>query len=118
MKNKIFVIIFAIILSLPNFCLAVDGILVNDNQKSLIENNVSGQYKQPISKRKIAKKFLAAMAGVTISSFVIFLLLSIYNKARDVYLDQSKIFDNETSLESPDDFDKAIKIFLEKTSWK
>ena len=56
---------------------------LNDNiQESVPEEDVSTQtpdilqnvYKKPLSKRKIAKKFLLAMSGVAISSFLIFFI--------------------------------------------
>ena len=39
-------------------------------------------YKQPVSKRKIAMKFIYAMCGVAVSSILLFVLLSLYNKIR------------------------------------
>ena len=75
-------------------------------------------YKKPVSKKKIAFKFLAAMGGVAISSFMIFVLLSLYNRIRDSYKTSVKTVDGETSLETPDDLDSAIKTFMDKTDWK
>ena len=81
------------------------------------ESNDDNQYKQPYSKRKIAKKFLFAMGGVAISSFVIFFLLTIYNRVRENYLNQIKNNGKEDSLETPDDLNSAVKCFLNKTKW-
>ena len=40
--------------------------------ENTVQNVVNTDFKQPISKRKVAKKFLLAMFGVAISSFLIF----------------------------------------------
>ena len=94
------------ILSLPVSVQAVD--YTSANQFS---------YKQPVSKRKIAKKFLLAMGGVAASSVVIFLLLSVYNKVRQGFV-QAKTDEIENSLETPTDIDEAVRAFLNKTNWK
>ena len=108
-------------LSLPITVWAVDNTenigleqtpIINNLDEDIIDN----EYKQPISKRKIAKKFLMAMGGVAISSFALFFLLTIYNKIRKNY-EQIKTPENETTLETPQDYSSAIKIFLEKTKW-
>ena len=91
----------------------------NDNEViSDSEAQVEQQYKQPLSKRKIAKKFLAAMGGVGLSSFAIFFLLTFYNRIRENYVKPIKTLDGETSLETPNGLNNAIKTFLEKTDWK
>ena len=74
-------------------------------------------FKQPVSKKKIAKKFLAAMAGVLTSSFLIFFILTVYNKIRESILNQVKTPEGKTSLETPDDLESAVKTFLDKTEW-
>lgn len=123
MKNKIFTIILSIILSLPITVWAVDDTVVDTNTleqtpvvNQLDEDINNTEYKQPTSKRKIAKKFLTAMGGVAVSSFALFFLLTIYNKIRGRY-EHIKTVDNETTLETPQDYGKAVKIFLEKTRW-
>ncbi len=74
--------------------------------------------KQPVSKRKIAKKFLLAMAGVAASSFSIYFILTIYNRIREGFVALVKTPDGEISLETPDDLNSAVTNFLEKTNWK
>lgn len=75
-------------------------------------------YKQPVSKRKIAKKFLLAMAGVAISSIILYLLLSLYNKIRAGFAGAQEIdTGKEPSLETPDNLIDAVKTFLDKTRW-
>lgn len=102
MKSRILAIITILMLSLPVQVQAVDGMSV---------------YKQPVSKRKIAKKFLLAMGGVGASSVIIFLMLSLYNRVREGF-SGSKIDDNEPSLETPTDLQEAVRSFLNKTNWK
>ncbi len=75
-------------------------------------------YKQPVSKKNIAKKFLLAMAGVAISSILLYVILTIYNKMREVLGMTSKEElpqENMTSLTTPDNLEDAVKTFLEKT---
>ncbi len=122
--NKIFAIILSIVLSLPIITWAADEAttavepqpVVNQIDEDKNESEVN-QYKQPISKRKIAKKFLAAMGGVAVSSFAIFVLLSVYNRVRERYVNPTKNIDGEASLETPEDLDGAIRTFLDKTNW-
>lgn len=127
--NKLFVITLVILLSLPARVQAVDNILdstgqetvvtaIEDELKSETQVEKETQFKQPISKRKIAKKFLVAMGGVAISSLALFFLLNLYNKIREGCIGQTKTLDGEISLETPCDIDSAIKTFLDKTDWK
>ena len=127
MKNKFFTIILIALLSLPICTWAVDDNIAIENSTPTVdavnkdsieqESIDDNQYKQPYSKRKIAKKFLFAMGGVAISSFAIFFLLTIYNRVRENYLNQIKTVEGETSLETPDDLNSAVKCFLDKTKW-
>ena len=57
------------------------------------------------------------MAGVAASSFIIFFMLTVYNRFRDRFLEQVKTPEGETTLESPDNLNDAVKIFLDKTNW-
>ena len=89
-------------------------------------DSISSDYafKQPVSKKKIAKKFLFAMLGVVISSVVLFILLSIYNKIRSAFIgemsgNKSYMEENEKNiLQTPDTLPDAIKMFLDKTKWE
>ena len=76
-------------------------------------------YKQPVSKRKVAKKFLAAMAGVGVSSILLYVTLSLYNKVRSSIIEAAKEIpsNGETSLVTPESLTDAVKTFLEKTKW-
>lgn len=79
----------------------------------------SNPYKQPISKRNLAKKFLLAMAGVVGSSLIIFAGLSIYNRVRENILGVSQNSNDrgDTSLETPDNLTDAVRAFVDKTRW-
>jgi hypothetical protein len=57
------------------------------------------------------------MGGVAASSFIIFFLLTLYNKVREEYLGETKIIEDEASLKSPENMIEAVKTFLEKTKW-
>lgn len=131
LKNRVFVLILLALLSLPVSVWAVDSADLNvnvnpqaitntiDEDIDVAANKVSPvtEYKQPISKRKIVKKFLAAMGGVALSSFLLFFLLSVYNRIREGYSAPVKTPEGETSLETPDDLESAVKTFLDKTKW-
>ena len=91
--------------------------IVNLTEDELNPNSYA--FKQPVSKKKIAKKFLLAMAGVGISSIVLFLMLSMYNKLRASFKSCGihPAQDGETPLETPDNLTDAVKTFLDKTRW-
>ena len=126
--NKLFAIIISAILTLPVSVWAVeDAVSINEEPTPIVntlDEDVDEvidveqeQFKQPISKRKIVKKFLAAMGGVAISSFAIFFLLTAYNRIREGFEGQVRTPEGETSLETPDDLNGAVRTFLEKTNW-
>ena len=75
-------------------------------------------YKQPVSKKKMAKKFLIGMGSVAVSSILLFLILTIYNKIRESILapktDQQS---GETSLVTPENLTEAVRTFLDKTKY-
>ena len=88
MKNKFFAILLTLVLSLPISAWAVDtaneDLIESSSAQSVLDEEIeavaveaSNQFKQPVSKKKIAKKFLAAMGGVAASSFIIFFRSSI-----------------------------------------
>lgn len=124
--NRLFAIVISAILTLPITVWAVDDAtigtkepinIVNTTNENVLPTTTETEFKQPISKRKIGKKFISAMGGVAISSFAIFFLLTVYNRIRERYLLQVKTPEGEVSLETPDDLNGAVKTFLEKTKW-
>ncbi len=130
-KNRICLIITALFLALPVIALPEEVgneaqtnetiVETVEEQSSVSEDSVLKEeepapYKQPVSKKKIAKKFLMAMLGVAGSSFIIYFGLTLYNKYREV----AKVVKNEhgeNSLETPDNLESAIKTFIDKTRW-
>lgn len=125
--NRLFAIILSVLLSLPISVWAVDDnpaqadtpAVVNTLDEDIVEQKAEeSTFKQPMSKRKIAKKFLAAMGGVGISSLALFFLLTLYNRIREGYVCQNCGGPNgEASLETPDDLNSAVRTFLDKTKW-
>jgi len=92
-------------LQLPSFA---------DTKDSTLNKEITAFTKEPISKRKIAFKFLMAMAGVATSSVVIYVGLSVYNK---LFKTESSAAIGLNSLRTPENFKDAINIFLNKTNW-
>lgn len=64
----------------------------------------------PISIKQTAIKFLFAMGGVALSSFIIFAGLTIYNK---VFVKRAKA-DEDDDLTTPDSIDDAVVFFIKK----
>ena len=141
MKNKLTAIIISIFLILPINAWAAEGIAQhNEETQQAVENVADIQnldeeaveiteeeltpevlvspYKQPISKKKILKKFVFAMFGVLLSSLILYFGLTLYNKVRE-NLGEPKVknFEGETPLQSPADLDGAVRSFLDKTKW-
>ncbi len=71
--------------------------------------------RQPISRKKLAMKFIMAMMGVAASSVIIYVSLTIYN--RFIYgtpkAPQPKTQDEE--FKTPTNMKDALSIFLKKT---
>ena len=84
-----------------------------------LNNDISALTKEPVSKKKIAYKFLMAMLGVATSSIVIYVGLSVYNKifkeSSDTIVGLNSL--NNSPPKSCNNFKDAINIFLEKTNW-
>ena len=147
MKNKILVIILTLILSLPMSVLAVDNTSIDEQSttvpietiadvSNIVENKIDedviqdvrqenkliseNNYKHPITKRKLIKKFLYAMFGVIISSISIFAGLTVYNRIRNLLHNKHYLNEDvdDVSLKSPDNMQDAIKSFIKKTNWK
>lgn len=71
-------------------------------------------YKEPVSKRKIAMKFIYAMTGVAVSSILLFVILTLYNKIRSKMV-QPPSSDYTNTLTTPNNLKDAVNIYLEKT---
>ena len=123
--SRIFAIIILLMLSLPVVVQAEDNILNEAptaienrlDEDVVVEESTNIDYKEPISKRKIVKKFLIAMGSVVASSLTIYFMLTVYNKLREKFYSKPEGTENEPSLNSPDDLESAVKTFLDKTNW-
>ena len=90
---------------------------VNAAEESQAFQEAATPYKQPISKKKIIKKFLLAMLGVAASSFILYFGLTLYNRLRDGMPIKVNTPEGETPLTAPADLQGAVKSFLDKTKW-
>ena len=142
LKNKILILFLSICLSWPLTVFAEieidkEEIISQENIENIDENyqqnyeennlpdnlvdnsnllkNKENDFKQPTSKKMIAKRFGFAMLGVIISSVLIFLMLTIYNKLREKLISKENQYIDGDSLETPNSLKNAINIFLNKT---
>ena len=90
---------------------------VSNVSKESVQVNSPIPHKNPISKRKLVKKFLFAMLAVGLSSFALYFGLTIYNKFKMPAEPKVKTPSGETALTTPKDFESATKTFFEKTKW-
>ena len=59
-----------------------------------------------------------AMGGVALSSILLFLILTLYNKIRTGFLaPKAEQTNGETSLVTPENLTDAVRIFLDKTKY-
>ena len=137
MKNKFVIIITCLILAVPAFSEEMtvpqtdnstiyEEVIPNEEANTDEVSNTTSSveevpavlpYKQPVNKKKIVKKFLFAMLGVGLSSVIIYIGLTIYNKIREGFSSKTAISSNKTSLTMPDTTNEAIKSFLDNTKW-
>ncbi|MBR1776701.1 hypothetical protein IJ750_06495 [bacterium] len=90
----------------------------SEQEEIKTEETDTTPYKQPVSKKKIIKKFILAMLGVGISSVFIFGILSIYNKIRNYFINtEDETIKRETPLETPESIQEAVRTFVDKTKW-
>ncbi len=124
MKNRVLAIMVLMMLTMPVSVQALEDVenlpdnAVEEQVQEELPAPITTPYKQPVSKRKVAKKFLLAMGGVAASSLLIYVTLSIYNRLREGFPAQPKFLENETPLETPNDMQSAVRTFLSKTNWK
>ena len=120
MKNKLISVIISIFLLLPIGAVAVEKDVQYDSEtQQAIEDVVNAQqldedesiveeqqvsqvaespYKKPISKKKIIKKFLLAMLGVLVSSLILYVGLTLYNRFHDGFIKRVKTPDGVSAL--------------------
>lgn len=116
LKYKILITLLFFSLMIPVFAEIPVSLDSQTQTQNVQTTNID--YKQPISKRKIAKKFLFAMSGVAISSILLFVLLSLYNKVREICSSNKEYEITDINLETPDNLRSAIKSFINRTDWK
>ena len=138
MKNRICILLLALSLIMPaysenentvpkNTTEPVNEVVVDTEQAAdVTEQTVTEQetaiqeepkeevaaptpYKQPVSKKRIIKKFLFAMLGVLASSLIIFVGLSVYNRFRE-------ILTTNTNIEGDERFLRHLRIFLKRSN--
>ena len=128
LKNKILTIFIALMLVSPVIAEEATGEALMPIAETMQENVQTAKeespqldtipYKQPVSKKKIAKKFLMAMGGVAVSSILLFVFLTIYNKIRaSILAPKNDQQSGETSLVTPETLTDAVKTFLDKTKY-
>ena len=145
--NKIFAILIMCSLSLPVFAadeqIGGQENGVEPNQENVLETispeeaqelkseapfdieslpaptqTMTGSFKEPISKKKLAKKFIIAMLCVVGTSVFLYGALGIYNKLRDGFMSRTtSLPQGQQPLETPSDITDAVKTFVEKTRW-
>ena len=127
--NKFFAILIILSLSLPVLAIEELESSIEPQKENVVEevlpettvNTAPKQdlgLKQPISKKKLAKKFIIAMLCVAGTSILLYGTLSIYNKFRDNILSQgASLSDTGKQLDTPTDLTEAIKTFIDKTRW-
>ena len=144
--KKLFAILIMCSLSLP--VLAIDGQALNDGEKSGVNTELNvetvapeelqkketpelneelkpvpvalpSKYKEPMSKKKLAKKFIIAMLCVAGTSIFLYGALTLYNKFRDGFFDSQAPIppEGERPLDTPKDLTEAVKTFVDKTHW-
>lgn len=117
MKNKIILILLILALHLP--ILAEESVNVDSSTSGFEQVETKTiSYKQTTSPINHARKLLAAMGGVVLSSILLFVILSLYNKLRTtITTSQNFSEDSTNSLESPNNLSSAVKAFIDKTNW-
>ena len=125
--NKLFSIVLIMMLSMPVVLSAVDDVAQNETESAptvnMLDEDVVDDagnqvnYKTPLDKKKILKKFIVAMGAVAGSSFLIFFGLTAYNRVRERVLGHHIAENGEVSLESPQNYEEAVRVFLDKTNW-
>ena len=90
-----------------------------DSLSKTTQQVLPSTYKQPLSKKKLAKKFIIAMMCVAGTSAFLYIALSFYNKIRDGFVSSVPFSpEGEKPLDTPQDLTEAVKTFLDKTHWE
>lgn len=130
--NKLFAILIMCSLSLPVLAIEEQEAVLDTQNSNAVEETTQNDvvlpsekqlldttYKQPMSKKKLAKKFIIAMLCVVGTSIFLYGTLSIYNKIRDsIALNGADQSEDEKPLDAPSDLTEAVKTFIDKTRWE
>lgn len=130
--KKLFAILIMCSLSLPVLAIEEQEAVLDTQNSNAVEETTQNDvvlpsekqlldttYKQPMSKKKLAKKFIIAMLCVVGTSIFLYGTLSIYNKIRDgIALNGTGTQEDEKLLDAPSDLTEAVKTFIDKTRWE
>ena len=101
-----------------------DNAELNNNTQSFesdvlpAQTSLPSAYKEPTSKKKLAKKFIIAMLCVAGTSVFLYATLSFYNRIRYGLFTENMFSDEETPLDTPQDISEAVRAFVDKTRWQ
>lgn len=127
--KKLFAILIMCSLSLPVIAIEEQKAGIEPQNQNVVEETATNDiqsapvqepdstYKKPTSKKRLAKKFIIAMACVLGTSILLYGTLSIYNKMRDILAQGTTPPEGEKPLDAPTDLTEAVKTFVEKTKW-
>lgn len=127
--KKLFAILIMCSLSLPVLAIEEQEAGIEPQEQTVVEEVAENEvqpaptlepestYKQPTSKKKLAKKFIIAMVCVVGTSIFLYGTLSIYNKMHDLLVQGTTPSEGEKPLDAPTDLIEAVKTFVEKTKW-
>ena len=96
----------------------LDDVSGRDKLDDIRDSALPSPYKEPTSKKDIFKKLVVAMLGVAVSSLIIYLGLTVYNKIRDGVVTEEELPpEGDKPLNAPNDLIDAVKSFIERTKW-
>jgi len=118
MKNKLKKLLIIGIFCVFSFCSITSvPVLADSPNTSDIVQTVEKQIplKAPIGRKQLAKKFILAMMGVAVSSVLIYVLLSIYNRFLYGNPNKKALKTEDDDFKTPNNLKDALDIFLKKT---
>lgn len=114
MKNKFKIFLLVLVMSI-SFALSTGDAYADTATQQKNSTKIEFATKAPFGKRQLAMKFLLAMLGVAVSSVIIFVGLSVYNKLMYGSSHRLVINDDDDDFKTPTNMKDAINIFLKKT---
>ena len=113
MKNKLKLLLISIVFAVAFLSVPLQ-LPSNAEMDNHLEKDLAAMTKEPVSKKKMAYKFLMAMVGVATSSIVIYVGLSAYNR---LFKSEASSVVGLNSLRAHIIFKGPLNIFLTKTHW-